>query len=1526
MKNYVSLHTHTTFSLLDGISKRDELIKLTKEYGMPGLALTEHGNLFNCISFYRDAVKAGIVPIIGYEAYVAPDSRLNRSYAKKGDAEEDAKNGDLSYYAYHLTVLAKNRAGYESLKSLSTLAYKEGFYRKPRIDDELLERHKDGLIVLSGCLAGKIARYIIAGNKPAAIMEIDKLRFIHGENFYLELMAHNIDEERIVREVLIDVSKTHGIPTVMTGDSHFTHHGDETAHTVALNMGIGKTLADEDKWAFPGDGYWYKKPQEMYEIAQGASIPEEALSNTVNICKSIEDYDFKLASKTKKFVVPLFREEDHVYTDEECNQLLEFKAWQGLADRGVSDSEVHRARLIEELAMMKSKNFSSYFLIISDIVDFMRANNIIVPIGRGSSLGSLVCYSLFVTGLDPVEHTIPFERFINEGRKDLPDVDTDISQENRGKVLQYIAKKYGADRVAHIVTFQSLRPKAALDNVGRVLDVPHSIRKQATADIHDDPTSSDTLVELVASTPTTKKIIDQIPNWYEIAVKLEGNNRNLGSHAAGIVISNSSLSDAGVPLMRDSEDGLSTTQLDMDDMAELGLLKLDMLGLKTMDVIAKTLEQIKSRYDTAIDWHHIPLDDAGTYNTIYSGKFVSVFQYDSSGMRNLARQLRPENFDHLVAINCLYRPGPMKRPEGGGQSILEMYLDRRHGRANIENWHPELEQTFRPTLGLLLFQEQLMGLAQVISGFNKVEADEYRAAVGKKDREKFLAAQTKLVNRGIAIGRDPKFMTELADKVAGFARYGWNKGHACLRTGTKVLTCDRGLVEIQDIKPGDELWSIRHDTGDLFRNRVVNLFNNGIKRIVRIKAGGSTLECTGDHRLLSSEKLYKDANQFLPGDRLQMLDERINRANLNIGVTSLTDRDQIPLWVSSDDLERYNVMDLQRARSVAYRTNASISGNDFVGNRKLDFLPVRPTDGFVPPTIFKDRSRANVDSTLGKSPSNGQLTSDPVSGDDLFNHLSYFRGNCIGPVAANSPFLETTGQTGASSFKRESCHNLLGSIAFEPQTNNKIFVDLERVNLNKAPVTGSASSPLSDSYGKSAYFTRDLLSIVTNKTSATVGFDDIGIRTELGTTSNTNIIDHTKIIHDWNVDSNVDTGEDDVVWDLEMEQDPNFIANGFVVHNCAYSYISYVTAWLETHYPHEYYTSLLNTADDDAKKLAILISAILQRGVKLLPPDINKSNAEFTTDGKAIYMGLYSIKQVGEGAAKDILADRDQSGPYKDFIDFNVRLIKSRLTNRTVKDNLIKSGAFNWDTSITTKDKLSNVEKIQTGFKKYLDKLGMTGTLQKISEKTLITGEEYSKAQLLELEKAALNFYISSHPALHFCKTFRLFPNANFILPNQLQDTTQGDTVLICGLITGKDVKPTQNGSMYLAMTISDNAVDIKVRVWSPLGPQIAQNIAVGQMAIVVGTAVPDNFVPTEMSIKVKKVIPIQTGTGMPINAIWAENEADIYAAANILGGEIGAIQPQRNYIVGHFKTKGYIKPEVVDILPTYKVGYSLDI
>ncbi len=1146
--NFVQLHVHTTYSVLDGISRREDIIARAKAFNMPAVAITEHGNIHNAISWYKACKDANIKPIIGMEAYVAPDNRFGRVYAKKGEAEEDAKNGDLSMSAYHLTILSKNRQGYENLKKISSLAYREGFYRKPRIDDELLAANKEGLIVLSGCLASKISRFIIAGNTAKALEEVDKMRGVFGDDFFLEVMNHSIPEESVVLEALKGFSKERGIGLVFTGDSHYTDHGDEFAHEIALAIGTGKNINSPDRWSFNGEGYWFKSPLEMRNGAESVGIPEEACSNTVDIASRVDDYDFKLVSKTKKSIIPLFRIDEHVLTDEQCALMLDMKAYEGLASRKLPLTAEYQDRMKEELELIKSKNFSSYFLIIADIVDFMRKKGMIVPMGRGSAGASLLCYCLYITGLDPIRLGLSFSRFMNKGRKDLPDIDTDISQERRGEVIEYLVNKYGKDRVAQIVTFQTMASKGAADNVGRALGIPSSVRN-AIGKLIGDVDADTTLKDILEDDPRVKAKMSEHKDWIDVSMKLEGNVRNLGAHAAGIVISNEPLLDY-VPLIRDSKEGFLVTQYDMGDLAELGLLKLDMLGLKTMDLIHKTITLVKERRNITLDFHDFPIwpgQDPATYATIAAGRFVSVFQYDSSGIRGAARALAPDKFDHLMALNALYRPGPMLPKSGSnGKSMMVNYFDRRHGREAVEVWHPLLEETFRESFGIPMYQEQIMALSKIVGKFTDEEADEYRVAIGKKDAVKFKAVQDKLIERGVLNGFSQEFMLETTRKLAGSARYNWNKSHAAL-----------------------------------------------------------------------------------------------------------------------------------------------------------------------------------------------------------------------------------------------------------------------------------------------------------------------------------------------------------------------------------YSYISFVTAHLETHYPMEYYTTLLNVNLDDNDKLKVLLASIIQKGIKLLPPHINHSGPMFQTDGQSIYMGLFSVRQLGDTALDLIINDRTSSGPYKDYLDFHMRISKHGRVNKLVKENLVKAGAFNWDKQYDMRTKIDNCELIQKIIKKFEDKMPPDAIRLEVESKIAPALHDYTEQEKLDLERAVLNFYISSHPVLQYQALFNLFQNINFITPSQMNEQQVGSHAIVLGLIESKIMKTAANGNPYLQLKYGDQMGSFTQMVWSPLAAQIYPNLIDGQLAIMSGVIKEDKFRAGDNQLNVSSILPINAVSGVPINAFYGEDMPTVNRILTMLNATASSIS-DKMLNRGHavlLKENAYIKPEQVQEL-----------
>jgi DNA polymerase-3 subunit alpha len=771
--DFCHTHVHTTYSLLDGISHREDLLQKCKNTGMSSMAVTEHGSLYNHIGFYKAAVAANIKPILGIEAYFAPDSRHNRKYEHKKNLEI----GDINAYAYHLILLAKNHTGYKNLIKLSSLSNLEGFYKKPRIDLEILNEYKEGIIVTSACIGSIIGQSILQNRKDLAQSWINKFRYMFGEDFYLELMHHHMPEDKIVSEVLIDIGTKFGIPLILTGDSHYTNKIDAQAHEATLCIATKRTLMDEYRWRFEGDGYWFKSPEEMHNDCIEANYPSECVSNTILLANKIEDYGFRLASK-QGHIVPQYKDDNGInWTHEESHQKLTMMCWEGMNKLNLIGKHEYEQRLTYELDVIERKNFSSYFLIIADIIDYIGTLSTIKPVGRGSSIGSLVCYTTGITAMDPIRWGIPFYRFINEGRKDLPDIDTDMSKRHRKDVINYIMNKYGKDHVAQISTFQKMTAKKVIDDVGASLDIPPTIRKQVSKLLGE--TDKDDKLDDVLN-DQAKNIMQNHPGWIEISKVLEGVHRNMSLHAAGIVISNTPLTDY-VPLGRDNDDGIHTTQYDMVDIQDMGLLKLDMLGLRNIDIIYDTVTAVKDQLNISINPHTLNPEDKDTYKLISNAEFVSTFQYDSSGMRQLAKRLLPDKFEHLMAINALYRPGCMQPGSSGieDKSILDVYVERKHGRLPLESWHQSLDKTLETTYGLPIYQEQISEMSKIISKFNDTEADEFRSAIGKKVLVKLQAALEKFKTKGIECGHSKEFMEDLASRLTGFARYGWNRGHAC---------------------------------------------------------------------------------------------------------------------------------------------------------------------------------------------------------------------------------------------------------------------------------------------------------------------------------------------------------------------------------------------------------------------------------------------------------------------------------------------------------------------------------------------------------------------------------------------------------------------------------------------------------------------------------------------------------------------------------------------------------------------------
>lgn len=744
---FVHLHVHTEYSLLDGACRIDALVRRAKELGMPALAITDHGTMYGVIDFYKQAKKQGIKPIIGCEVYVAPRSRL----------EKTAVEGE-SYY--HLVLLAENEIGYRNLIELVSRGHSEGFYYKPRVDRELLAHYSEGIICLSACIAGEIPALILKENYEKAEKLACEYRDIFGtNNFYLELQDHNMPEQKKVNSVLVEIAQRTGIGLVATNDLHYIDRQDSECHDVLLCIQMGKTVDDQGRLKFPNSEFYLKSPQEMETLF--SEVPQ-ALANTLLIAERC-NVEFTFG----RHLLPEFPVPNGLTDDEYLKQLCDEK----LLKRYEKISDEIIDRLNYELSVIKKMGFSSYFLIVWDFINYARQDGVPVGPGRGSAAGSIVAYLLGITNIDPLKYGLLFERFLNPERVTMPDIDIDFCYVNREKVIDYVAKRYGADRVAQIITFGTMAAKAAIRDVGRALNMTYSevdrIAKMVPAELGITlKRALEMNAELKSAytlEPTVKKLVD-------LAIAVEGLPRHASTHAAGLVISNEPLTHY-VPLQNSSE-GFLTTQYDKDRVEEIGLLKMDLLGLRTLTVIGDAIKMVRENRHIDINIDNIPLDDAKTASMLSNGETAGVFQIESSGMTNLVKDLRPEGFTDLIPLVALYRPGPL------GSGMVADFINGRQGKKEVVYVHPLLEPVLKDTFGVILYQEQVMQIASILAGFSLGQADLLRRAMGKKKHD-VLAAQRETFLRGAEQrGIDAKLAAEVFDLMEHFADYGFNKSHS----------------------------------------------------------------------------------------------------------------------------------------------------------------------------------------------------------------------------------------------------------------------------------------------------------------------------------------------------------------------------------------------------------------------------------------------------------------------------------------------------------------------------------------------------------------------------------------------------------------------------------------------------------------------------------------------------------------------------------------------------------------------------
>ncbi len=751
---FTHLHVHTEYSLLDGSSKIKELTARVKELGMDSLAITDHGVMYGVIDFYRAAKEAGIKPILGCEVYVAPGSRFDR----------ENTGGEDRYY--HLVLLAENDQGYKNLMKIVSKGFVEGFYYKPRVDYEVLETYHEGIIALSACLAGEVQKYLARGMYEEAMRSAVRYEGIFGKNnFFLELQDHGLPEQKMVNQGLLRLSRDTGIELVATNDIHYTFAEDEKAHDILLCIQTGKKVADEDRMRYAGGQYYCKSEEEMQALFPYA---REALENTHKIAERCNvEIEFGVTRLPKYEVPEGF--DSWTYLNHLCRT--------GFKTRYPEDDGTLSRRLDYELDVIRTMGYVDYFLIVWDFINYARSKDIMVGPGRGSAAGSIVSYALGITNIDPVRYNLLFERFLNPERVSMPDIDVDFCYERRQEVIDYVVEKYGKDQVVQIVTFGTLAAKGVVRDVGRVLDLPYAMCDSIAKMIPND--LGMTLDKAIAANPDLRKLYNEDPQvkyLIDMSKRLEGLPRHTSMHAAGVVIGSRSI-DEFVPLSK-AADGTITTQFTMTTIEELGLLKMDFLGLRTLTVIQNAVHLAEKDYGISIDIDHIDFDDKKVLESIGTGRTEGVFQLESGGMKSFMKELKPENLEDIIAGISLYRPGPM--------DFIPRYLKGKNDKSSITYECPQLEPILSPTYGCIVYQEQVMQIVRDLAGYTMGRSDLVRRAMSKKktavmekERQNFVYGNKAEGVKGcIANGIDEKTANHIYDEMIDFAKYAFNKSHA----------------------------------------------------------------------------------------------------------------------------------------------------------------------------------------------------------------------------------------------------------------------------------------------------------------------------------------------------------------------------------------------------------------------------------------------------------------------------------------------------------------------------------------------------------------------------------------------------------------------------------------------------------------------------------------------------------------------------------------------------------------------------
>ncbi len=1440
--DFVHLHVHSEYSLLDGAARLEKLVDRAKALKFPALALTDHGNLFGAVDFYTACTKAGVKPILGSELYVAPGSRFERS------SQDGGYEG-----ASHCTVLARTAAGYANLMKLVSKAYLEGYYYKPRVDRELLAQHADGLLVLSGCLNSEVSRMLSAGDAEKARQTAGWYQEVFGKDYYfMEVQSHGLEQQVAVTEGTIHIAKAIGAPLCGTNDSHYLEAEHSRAHEALLCIQTGTTMGDPNRWKFSSNEFYVKSADEMKAVFK--DLPE-AYRNTLAVAERC-NVDLQFGQfHLPKYMVP---------DDFTLDSYLEHLAFEGLARRyGGSPADAIGERLRYKLGVISKMGFSGYFLVVWDFIAHARKQGIAVGPGRGSSAGSLVAYCLGITNIDPIRYGLIFERFLNPERISMPDMDIDFADDRRDEVIRYVVERYGADRVAHIITFGTMGAKAVIRDVARVLGFSYGEADRIAKLVPGFPLniSLDEALEKAPPLAEQVKRDQRVGEMWGVARALEGCTRHASVHASAVVISDEPLMER-VPLYKDPKRPELITGYAMGPIEKLGLLKMDFLGLKTLTVITDALRLVQESRGVELDADRLPLDDGRTYQLLTDARTFGVFQLESAGMRDALKRLKPQRIEDIIAMVALYRPGPM--------DLIDDFVNRKHGRAAIAYEHPLMERHLQETYGIMVYQEQVMRLAADLAGFSLGEADTLRKAMGKKDRELMAQQREKFVSGCKANKIDVKKAERIWDLIEKFAGYGFNK---CLTADTRIEMADGTRKLITDVRAGDLVLT----KDGPYRARAVR--PSGTRPVGRLRlANGMSVRCTPDHPIFT-QRGWVNAEELGTSDFVAVARE------LPCGARRVPDRMPALLGyalsegglnydghfylysTSADELD-------DMASTLARFENTLPRREERAAPRGSSVRPVR-VDRRVPSGAVRflfEECRLQGKGALEKQVPSlvddwdlralSILVAKLFQGDGCIHRrtrtIFYATSSCELAEDMRRLLLKL----GLSSTIHRKAFRYRGTLRpgftinlvggretyrwFEqivgPHLVGRKRADLAALVADAPPVTFLARGTV-DVIPVALAVQPIREAIAKVYPSLRAGCRAVGVSYRLlfadggkgGVRRDTvrqlaERLDAPALYAlaespiGWSRPRGFALDGEEPTFDFEVPGAASFIANGVAVHNshaACYGVVAYQTAYLKANYPTEFMAALLTSEMDKTDKIVQYVEETRAMGLRVEPPDVNVSRAQFTVAGDAIHFGLAAIKNVGATAIDSIVKVREADGPFASLDDFCGR-VDLRLVNRRVIECLIKAGAFD-SLQNTRAGLLASLDQAMEGGQRrqrdreegqvsLFEALGAGEATPKATAVVPPAARvpEWPQEEMLAFEREVLGFYLSGHPLEQYREVSQRIGALN---AGDLAARPTGARVLLLGQVSAFSESATKSGNRmaFATLELVDGSVPLTI-------------------------------------------------------------------------------------------------------------------